>query len=157
MTQRFIPGLLIATAVLVAGLIVAFAIGRYPVGLGDLFNVLWSSATASSSSTASLGATPRPTGWHEGKNDHFGFFETLKRFMPELKSHDYADFPSGRVMPYNTLSSVIGSSRMRFPGRVEKRVGEGRRRTGDADFADAVRRVLIGDVVIDDLDVGTSK
>ncbi len=45
MTQRFIPGLLIATAVLVAGLVVAFAVGRYPVGLGELFDVLWSRAT----------------------------------------------------------------------------------------------------------------
>ena len=45
MTQRFLPGLLIAPAVLVAGLIVAFAVGRYPVGLGELFDVLWSRAT----------------------------------------------------------------------------------------------------------------
>ena len=52
MTQRFIPGLLIATAVLVAGLIVAFAIGRYPVGLGELFDVLWSRATGRPSSAS---------------------------------------------------------------------------------------------------------
>ncbi|MBX9775395.1 MAG: iron ABC transporter permease [Xanthobacteraceae bacterium] len=45
MTQRFFPGLLIATAVLIAGLIVAFAVGRYPVGFGELFDVLWSRAT----------------------------------------------------------------------------------------------------------------
>jgi iron complex transport system permease protein len=44
MTQRFIPGLIVATAVLAAGLIVAFAVGRYPVSLGDLFDVLWSRA-----------------------------------------------------------------------------------------------------------------
>jgi iron complex transport system permease protein len=48
MTQRFLPGLLIATAVLVAGLILAFAVGRYPVGVGELFDVLWSRATGRS-------------------------------------------------------------------------------------------------------------
>jgi iron complex transport system permease protein len=48
MTQRFFPGLLIATAVLIAGLIVAFAVGRYPVGLGELFDVLWARATGGS-------------------------------------------------------------------------------------------------------------
>src|SRR5689334_12547807 len=45
MTQRFIPGLLIATAVLLAGVAIAFAVGRYPVGLGELVDVLWSRAT----------------------------------------------------------------------------------------------------------------
>ena len=48
MTHRFIPGLLIATAVLMAGLILAFAVGRYPVSLGELFDVLWSRATGGS-------------------------------------------------------------------------------------------------------------
>jgi iron complex transport system permease protein len=52
MTQRFFPGLLIATAVLVAGLIVAFAVGRYPVGFGELFDVLWSRATGHSPSAS---------------------------------------------------------------------------------------------------------
>ncbi|MGH6767424.1 MAG: FecCD family ABC transporter permease [Xanthobacteraceae bacterium] len=42
MTQRFLPGLAIAFAVLLAGVIVAFAVGRYPVSLGDLADVLWS-------------------------------------------------------------------------------------------------------------------
>jgi iron complex transport system permease protein len=34
------PGLLIAFGVLVAGLAIAFTVGRFPVGLGDLYNVL---------------------------------------------------------------------------------------------------------------------
>jgi len=34
------PGLLIALAVLLAGLLLAFTVGRYPVGLGDLLHVL---------------------------------------------------------------------------------------------------------------------
>src|SRR5262245_54021699 len=45
MTHRLFPGLAIATAVLAAGLVVAFAVGRYPVSLGELFDVLWSRAT----------------------------------------------------------------------------------------------------------------
>jgi iron complex transport system permease protein len=45
MTRSFLPGLLISLAVLAAGLVVAFAVGRYPVGLGELFDVLWSRAT----------------------------------------------------------------------------------------------------------------
>ena len=36
MTRSAAPGLLIAFAVLVAGLLLAFTVGRYPVGLGDL-------------------------------------------------------------------------------------------------------------------------
>ena len=47
--------------------------------------------------------TPTYNGWHEGKNDYFGFFKTLKRFMPELKNSDYIDFPRGRVL-YNEQS-----------------------------------------------------
>jgi iron complex transport system permease protein len=34
------PGLLIALAVLIAALLLAFTLGRYPVGLGDLFKVI---------------------------------------------------------------------------------------------------------------------
>jgi iron complex transport system permease protein len=36
------PGLAIAIAVLIAGLLLALTVGRYPVGLGDLMNVLYS-------------------------------------------------------------------------------------------------------------------
>jgi iron complex transport system permease protein len=43
MTRAFLPGLLIALAVLVAGVLVAFTIGRYPVSLGQLFDVLTAS------------------------------------------------------------------------------------------------------------------
>src|SRR6476660_6646997 len=37
-----VPGLAIAIAVLIAGLLLALTVGRYPVGLGDLVNVLFS-------------------------------------------------------------------------------------------------------------------
>ena len=40
MTRSAAPGLLIAFAVLVAGLLLAFTVGRYPIGLGDLWNVM---------------------------------------------------------------------------------------------------------------------
>ncbi len=40
MPRSAAPGLLIAFAVLVAGLLLAFTVGRYPVGLGDLLNVV---------------------------------------------------------------------------------------------------------------------
>jgi iron complex transport system permease protein len=39
-----LPGLAIAAAVLVAGLLLAFTIGRYPVSLGELARVLWAKA-----------------------------------------------------------------------------------------------------------------
>ena len=42
MTRSAVPGLAIALAVLAAGLIVAFTVGRYPVGFGELLDVLWS-------------------------------------------------------------------------------------------------------------------
>src|SRR3978361_2174427 len=35
-----VPGFAIAIAVLIAGLLLALTVGRYPVGLGDLLNVL---------------------------------------------------------------------------------------------------------------------
>ena len=40
MTRSALPGLAIATAVLIAGLLLAFMIGRYPVSLAELGNVL---------------------------------------------------------------------------------------------------------------------
>src|SRR6187397_1262426 len=41
-----VPGLAIATAVLIAGLLLAFTVGRYPVSLAELANVLFSKITA---------------------------------------------------------------------------------------------------------------
>jgi iron complex transport system permease protein len=40
LTRSAASGLVIATGVLVAGLLVAFTVGRYPVGFADLFSVL---------------------------------------------------------------------------------------------------------------------
>src|SRR6187551_1634780 len=40
MTRSAAPGLLIACAVLIAGLLLAFSVGRYPVGLADLWSVV---------------------------------------------------------------------------------------------------------------------
>ena len=40
MTRRFLPGLLIALGVLALGLLVAFTVGRYPVTLAELIEVL---------------------------------------------------------------------------------------------------------------------
>jgi iron complex transport system permease protein len=45
MPRSFLSGLAIALAVLAAGVIVAFAVGRYPVGLADLADVLWARLT----------------------------------------------------------------------------------------------------------------
>jgi iron complex transport system permease protein len=45
MPRSFLSGLTIALAVLAAGVIVAFAVGRYPVGLADLADVLWARLT----------------------------------------------------------------------------------------------------------------
>src|SRR6201991_3747174 len=39
-TKSALPGFAIAIAVLIAGLLLALTVGRYPVGLGDLFSVL---------------------------------------------------------------------------------------------------------------------
>src|SRR5215813_2435718 len=44
MTRSPLPGLTIALIVLAAGLVVAFTIGRYPVSLAELLDVLWSRA-----------------------------------------------------------------------------------------------------------------
>ena len=46
MTRSAVPGLAIATAVLIAGLLLAFTVGRYPVSLGELASVLFSKITA---------------------------------------------------------------------------------------------------------------
>ncbi|MGB6536977.1 MAG: iron ABC transporter permease [Xanthobacteraceae bacterium] len=40
MTRSSAPGVLIAVAVLIAALVLAFTVGRYPAGLGDLFDVI---------------------------------------------------------------------------------------------------------------------
>jgi iron complex transport system permease protein len=40
LTRSALPGLAIATAVLVVGVLLAFTVGRYPVSVADLFNVL---------------------------------------------------------------------------------------------------------------------
>ena len=39
-TRSAVPGFAIAIAVLIAGLLLALTVGRYPVGLGDLLSVL---------------------------------------------------------------------------------------------------------------------
>jgi len=44
MPRSAAPGLLIAFAVLIAGLLLAFTVGRYPVSLAALLDVLWSRA-----------------------------------------------------------------------------------------------------------------
>lgn len=41
MTRSALPGFAIAVGVLIAGLLLAFTVGRYPVGLGDLVQVLF--------------------------------------------------------------------------------------------------------------------
>ena len=40
MTRSSAPGMLIALGVLIAALLLAFTVGRYPVGLADLFHVI---------------------------------------------------------------------------------------------------------------------
>jgi len=44
-TRSALPGLAIATAVLIAGLLLAFTVGRYPVSLADLLTVLLAKVT----------------------------------------------------------------------------------------------------------------
>ena len=46
MTRSAVPGLAIATAMLIAGLLLAFTVGRYPVSLAELANVLFSKIAA---------------------------------------------------------------------------------------------------------------
>ena len=45
MTRSALPGLAIATAVLIAGLILAFTVGRYPVSLAELWDVFFAKVT----------------------------------------------------------------------------------------------------------------
>jgi len=45
LTRSALPGLAIATAVLFVGLLLAFTVGRYPVSMADLFNVLLAKIT----------------------------------------------------------------------------------------------------------------
>jgi iron complex transport system permease protein len=52
MTRSFLPGLIVALAVLLIGLVVAFTIGRYPVSLAELVDVLWSRATGTQTSAS---------------------------------------------------------------------------------------------------------
>jgi len=52
MPRSAAPGLLIAFAVLVAGLLLAFSVGRYPVGLGDLLNVVAAKLTGQAAGVA---------------------------------------------------------------------------------------------------------
>lgn len=47
MSRSALPGLAIAIAVLIAGLLLAFTIGRYPVSLADLMHVLFAKLTGS--------------------------------------------------------------------------------------------------------------
>src|SRR5262249_24723205 len=51
MTRSSLPGLAIALLVLAVGLLVAFTVGRYPVSLAELLDVLWSRALGRPSST----------------------------------------------------------------------------------------------------------
>jgi iron complex transport system permease protein len=53
MTRRFLPGLIVALGVLLLGLVLAFTIGRYPVTLAELADVLWSRLTGRASSAPS--------------------------------------------------------------------------------------------------------
>jgi iron complex transport system permease protein len=49
MTSRFVPGLLVALGVLALGLVLAFTVGRYPVSVGELFDVLFARVTGKAS------------------------------------------------------------------------------------------------------------
>jgi iron complex transport system permease protein len=51
-TRSALPGLLIAFAVLAVGLVVALTVGRYPVGLNELVDVLWARLTGQPSSAS---------------------------------------------------------------------------------------------------------
>ena len=44
LARSAVPGFAIAIAVLVAGLLLALTVGRYPVSLGDLLSVLYAKA-----------------------------------------------------------------------------------------------------------------
>lgn len=49
MKASFLPGFGVALGVLIAGLLAAFLIGRYPVSIGELLAVLWSKASGNAS------------------------------------------------------------------------------------------------------------
>jgi iron complex transport system permease protein len=49
MSRSPLPGLAVAFGVLLAGLVVAFTVGRYPVGLADVINVLFAKLTGGAS------------------------------------------------------------------------------------------------------------
>ena len=52
MTRRFLPGLLVALGLLALGLLVAFTVGRYPVKLAELIEVLVSRLTGRATTVA---------------------------------------------------------------------------------------------------------
>ncbi len=52
MSRSALPGLAIATAVLAIGLIAAFAVGRYPVEIGEVVRVFWSKLAGAPSGVA---------------------------------------------------------------------------------------------------------
>src|SRR5262245_34621300 len=52
MTRSVLPGLAIASGVLLAGLVLAFTVGRYPVCLGDLAHVRFAKASGGGAEVA---------------------------------------------------------------------------------------------------------
>ena len=52
MTRSASPGLAVAVAALALGLIVAFTVGRFPITVVELFDVLWSRAVGRASSAS---------------------------------------------------------------------------------------------------------
>src|ERR1043166_6531136 len=52
MTRSALPSLLIAFAFLLAGLLLAFVVGRYPIGLGDVINVVTAKLTGRAADVA---------------------------------------------------------------------------------------------------------
>jgi iron complex transport system permease protein len=50
MTRSALPGLIVGIAVLLAGLVLAFLVGRYPVSLGEVLDLLWSRASGDATS-----------------------------------------------------------------------------------------------------------
>ena len=52
MARSGASGLLISLLVLVAGLLLAFTVGRFPIGIGDLFSVLFAKLTGQPSNVA---------------------------------------------------------------------------------------------------------
>jgi iron complex transport system permease protein len=52
MTRSALPGFAIAVAVLIAGLLLAFTVGRYPLGLGDLLQAIHAKLTGEPSGVA---------------------------------------------------------------------------------------------------------